>query len=323
MINIRRFRFLNPEWFREPQSVLELTLRVPYFLRHGFSLFKYRILLRLLLLLFVSWYLTDLLLISIVLVFPIFLLSELFLLKKDYYKNFLPRHLSNIETIKDYHKVRYGLSDEDLASTIESSIDISSWGAVRIAYTGLASWGWEILFKSIYPVIVRSSIPYQNLLIGFNNKVVETDQKLWEVSQEKNKEKQYRKLDKYLDEYGSRVEDADLSFQTLREKPDVVNNMIELYSKIPSPLSAVNEAKKTREISEREILSELRIPRSWFKFLLKTVQQNVMLREDRRFYEFIGDYYIREMVLELAKRLDISNKEIFNQTWKDIKREAN
>ena len=53
--------------------------------------------------------------------------------------------------------------------------------------------------------------------------------------------------------------------------------------------------------------------------LLKKVQENVALREDRRYYQFISDYYIRVMLIELGEKLSLKDNEIFTMKWDNIK----
>ena len=47
------------------------------------------------------------------------------------------------------------------------------------------------------------------------------------------------------------------------------------------------------------------------------------LREDRRFYEFSCDYYLRKMILELGYELNIPETDIFNLTWQKLKNAKN
>jgi len=315
MISLRNFRFLNPEWFRKPLSRIEETLRIPVLIKNGAVILVSRILLPWLLFTLLVWWLTGG--ITLAALGPvIILISELLVLKRWYEKRILKQHLKNIKLIKTIFKKK-SLSIKELRNDIKQAVGLAGWGLVRIAYVGLASWGWEIIFRTLYPLLTNTQIDYRDLLIGFKNKGIETDQALWEVAQEKNKQKE--KLRKYLNEYGSRVEDIDLAYPTFRENKKAVNSMIKLYARISSPISSLNKAKKKRIDSTKEVLKDLRMPQSIFRYLLKTVQTNVRLREDRRFYNFIADYYLRQMIISLGAKLKLDKKEVFNKSWKELK----
>jgi len=315
MINLRNFRALNPEWYRNPLSKLEATLRVPIFIKNGAVVLVSRILFPWFLITLIVWWLTGGITLAALGPF-IILVYELLALKSWYERKILKRHLKNIELVKSLCGKKR-LDIDELRSDIKQSVELGSWGTVRIVYVGLASWGWEIIFRALYPLLTNTQIDYRDLLIGFKNKTVEADQAFWEVAHEKNKQKE--KLEKYLDMYGNRVEDIDLVYPTFRENKKAVSSMLKLYVQTPSPFSALSRAKEQRLEDTKEVLKSLKVPKSIFSWLLKTVQVNVRLREDRRFYHFIADYYIRQMIIRLGKKLSLDDKQVFNQSWKELK----
>ena len=314
-----KIRLFNPEWFREPASKLESTLRTPYILKSGLNLFIRRLGFYWFISGLVIWILFDTILIAILFGLLISLTIELFTLKKYYETKALPKHLKNIELVKKLCEGSKMDSDSQLIKPIEKSVKLSTWGMVNITYVGVSAWGWEIVFRILFQFITNSKIHYSNLLIGFKNKATDSDQFLWEVAQEKNKENQKVKLEKYLSEYGSKVDDLEISKPTLREQPNLIKKLLELYSETESPIKLLKVQQNKRDLDTQLVLKNLKIPKSLFYSLLKKVQENVALREDRRYYQFIGDYYIRAMIIELGKRLSLKENEIFTKSWDNIK----
>ncbi len=316
MINLRNFRALNPEWFRNPLSQLEATLRVPIFIKNGAVILVTRILFPWLLFTLIVWRITGGL--TLAALGPVIILVyELLVLKSWYEKKILKQHLKNIKLVKAIFKSKSS-NIKELRSNIEKSVRLACWGLIRIGYVGLAAWGWEIIFRAFYPFLTKTQqVDYRDLLVGFKNKSIEADQALWEVAQEKNNQKE--KLEKYLNKYGSKIVDIDLAYPTFRENKKAVNSMIKLYARIPSPISSLNKAKERRVSSTKEVLKNLRVPKSIFSWLLNIVQSNVRLREDRRHYHFIVDFNIRQMIITLGVKLNLDKKEVFNKSWGELK----
>lgn len=318
-----RLRLINPEWFREPPSLLESTLRTPYILKHAAVLFLRRLAPIWFITSFAFWLISRSVLASSILGFVISVILELFFLKRYYETQALPKHLKNIERVKALFKQSKEATAKELVRIIDDSVRLSSWGLVNIAYVGLSAWGWEIIFKTLYPFITSSKISYQNLLVGFKNKVMESDQMLWEVAKEKDKARSKKKLEQFIDEYGSKVDDLEISKPTLREQPKVIDKLIDLYSNLDSPISLLKRQESNREKDTSRVLENIRISKGMFNALLKIVQKNVVLREDRRHYHFIVDYYIRMMIIGLGQKLFLSENEIFNISWESIRNKAN
>ncbi len=314
-----KVRLLNPEWFRDPSSQLESTLRTPYILKFGISLFLRRLGFKWFASGLVIWIISNNIFISIILGFLTSLIFELFTLKKYYENKALPKHLKNFEQIKVLFEESKISSNSELIKIIDNSVRVSTWGLVNITYVGVSAWGWEIFFKILYPFVTSSKIHYSNLLIGFKNKATDSDQMLWDVAQKKDKENQKIKLEEYLSEFGSKVDDLEISKPTLREQPNLVKKLLELYSETESPAKLIKEQQNKRDMDIQSVSKNLKIPKRLFYLLLKKVQENVALREDRRYYQFIADYYIRVMLIDLGKRLSLKENEIFTKSWDNIK----
>ena len=245
-------------------------------------------------------------------------LTEMFLIRQWLLRAVIPRHLENLDKIKKLCENFEQFSPQEKINMVEQVADASSWGIVRIGYAALPSWGWEIIFRAIYPLLVKSDeVPYVDLLIGFGNKSVEADQLFWQAANSREPATKQQLLSSYLEKYGSRVDDIDLAKPTLREQPEVITSLLKLYKGTGSPEERLGAAVKYRERSITLANANLKIPKTLFNKLLKIVQNNVQLREDRRFYEFTMDYYLRQMLIKLAKQLNIPD--IFNITWREVR----
>lgn len=300
---------------------METTLRTPYVLKHAFRIFIVRFCLRFFVFVLGVYLLTGSLLFSLIVTISTYLVVELAILS-NWYEKILPRHLSNHKHVEALYSKRNEYANSQLVKIIEESVKLSSWGLVYIGYVGLAAKGWEIIFKYLYHLIARTDVPYQNLLVGFKNKAIESDQAFWKVAQISNKDKQKEALEEYLEEYGSKVEDLEIAKPTLRERPDTINQLLNIYSDTKPPYSVLKKSKKKRLSETEKVREQLRIPRGMFDGVLKMVQKNVALREDRRHYHFVSDYYIRQMILLLARRLKIAENVIFTISWRNIKNEV-
>ena len=324
MLFLKNFKTLNSEWLRQPFSQLEFTLRFPYLARYVVEVFFKRLFLFWLLIALVLYKLTLILFLSLFLGFFMALIYELLVLRNRYQKSILPQHLANLKTINLLYVQKNNFSNQELIQMIQTSVKLSAWGLIHIGYVGIAAYGWEYVFKWLYPWLVKTrEFNYHQLLVGFDNKTTEADQKLWEVAQIKDKLIQKKQLEKYLDGYGSRVEDVDLSLPTFREQTQAINKLLSLHSQLPAPASTVKNSKSKKELATQKVLKNLRIAKSIFTWLLTMTQQNVNLREDRRFYEFLADYQIRQMIFLLAKRLKIEKQDIFNKSWKELTHAVN
>lgn len=321
MIN-KIVNYANPEWFREPSSQLELTLRRPYLRKYILILFLRRIL--------IKWFFLSVVLrlvslntiISILIGFLVTLLYEVFTLRNYYEFKAVPRQQKNFYLIKKQASKVKKTKTRELVQIIEESVKISTKSLTDIAYCALAVIGWLVIFKALYSIITKSDIHYHKLLLGLKNKEIESNQKLWEVSQIKDKEKQKTTLTKYLSEFGSKADDFELSKPTLTEQPKVINKLIELYSKTESPFSVVIRRKEIRDKATKRVLKNLRVPKSFFQFILKKTHDNIVIREGRRYYALLPSYYIRVLILELADRLEITHAKIFEMSWEEIKEKA-
>lgn len=313
---------INDEWFRKPFSKLEYTLRFPFFVKNAVFLFLTRILPTGSIGILFTYLVSRNVFLSFLLGMILTLGYELITLKDWYKKCVFPRYESSINLIKtNYRDVQNNNpSPQELVKRIELVTERSAQETIRIGYVGVAAWGWEIVLKLLYPLLVKDkTIPYYYLLIGLENKSIEADQKLWEIAQVNEPDKRNNLLKKYLEEYGSRAQDIDLAFPTLRENKTAISSLLQIYRNIPSPKEKVKAASERRRISYDKIIKNLRIPKKIFDAFVNKSQENVILREERRFYIFQGDYYIRQLLLKLADMVNINQNNLFNLSWGEIK----
>lgn len=312
----------NLEWFRNPPSRLEHSLRRPWLYRYAILLFLTRPLPIWAIIGTLFWATSHRVIVSTLAGLVVTLLYELFSLRKWYLDSVLPKHLRHVERIKSMYNNLEQSSLKSLVNMIEESVKRSTWGLVHIGYMAFPSWGWEYVLQALFPVLISSpGVSYRDLLVGFDNKTTEGDQFLWHIAREKGLSKNTL-LTEYLKEYGSKVDDVELALPTLREQPKVINHLIQLYQKTSSPLGVSKRAKQKRVEVTSMIVEHVRVAKTLFVKLLSIVQQNVSLREDRRHYEFLADFYTRQMVLRLAELLNIDKKEVFNVPWNQLKHRA-
>lgn len=311
---------INSEWLRRPMSPMEKSLRLPRIVKIAGGLFLTKTVPVWIVFTAIFQVFLSNLPPSLTLGFISSLIWEMFTLKDWYQKKVFPAHQANMDQVRKIFEKLDSFTISELAEQIDAVAQKSAWNMVHSGYLILPSWGWEIVFKTLYPLLVSNkSVPYQNLLIGFNNKTIEADQKLWEVSQEKDLSTQKKQLEHYLEEYGSRVDDLDIALPTLRERPKAIGSLLALSKLSQSPYSRLKLAENKRDQSLKQVERQLRIPASVFKKLVRIVQKNVSLREDRRYYEFQADYYLRQMLLHLANRVNIPRDKLFEMSWKEVK----
>jgi len=305
------------EWDLGNFSVLEQTLRMPYLLRSIIFLLLTRIVPLFLFYFFIFAFVLKISLIfSLFLASVLFLVSELIFLDKGFLKGIQNKHNKSFDSIKKNYKANQ-LNNTNIISLIEKSSKDSAYSICRFGYLAIPSWGWEVVFKSLYSILTSSKKDYRGLLIGFKNKSIEGDIKLWEVSQILDEGARNKELDEFLENYGNRSDGWDLKLPTLREHEDLIRSLLSLYKDSNSPQEKLDNAISKRLEAEKEVMEKLRVP-----VLLRKVQRNVSLREDRRFYEFEFDFFIRILLFKLAARIDLDVEDIFETSWRGIKKNA-
>ena len=71
----------------------------------------------------------------------------------------------------------------------------------------------------------------------------------------------------------SKVDDWEISKPTLRELPNVISKLLELYEETSSPLETFEKQKNRRMESAKMVMGNLRVPKRLFSSFLKIVQE--------------------------------------------------
>ena len=161
----------NLEWFREPLSPLEKTLRLRLIYKHILIIFVVRFLPRYFILL-VLLYLIQAPFTPLI-AFIIFFASEMFLLESWYHQRVLPKHKKSITEIRDLASKITKDNTPEVIKLIKKAANASAWSIVNIGYLIVPSWGWEIILKTVYPVITKKGAPlFQDLFVFLPGAVV-------------------------------------------------------------------------------------------------------------------------------------------------------
>lgn len=313
------FKSPNDEWFRNPMSHMEKSLRLPLLIKHGLIMLFTRPFLFWAVFTIIVNLLIHNLIIAIAIGFFVTITWELVWLRAHFLHHILPRHNNNQKEIIKIFKEYKMQSIAEQVRSIQRVADLSAWAIINIGYIGIAAWGWEIVFRLLYPLLVRHpKFPYYFLLVGFVNKTLEADQKLWEIARIQSDKNQKQDLNDYLEIYGSRGDDIDLSLSTFREQTAFIDSLLVTLPHVVSPLSLQKQQARKRVKNINQIVPSLRVPRSLFAWLLSRTQENVNLREDRRHYYFQPEYFLRQMIIELGARKGILQDQVFTHAWKEL-----
>jgi rifampicin phosphotransferase len=197
----------------------------------------------------------------------------------------------------------------------------------------LALTSFEDLYRGIFPD--RSELDAYRLLTGFDNKTLETDRALWELSQwarsspevfealqanaaamaivalGRSREGQtfLTRLRAYLDEYGQRGNGWDVSSLSWIEDPTPVVRTLQRYLSQPDrhPLEdlAVLAASRERVVAEagERLRAYPESVRVRFEWLLPIAQEALVLSEDHGFWLDQRSWYrVRLVLLEFGRR---------------------
>ena len=187
-----RLRFLNSEWYRNPVSQLEWSVRVPRYVSGFISILFQKLILKSAIIFTLLWILISNLTlnlparISLALFVALFtsLIWEFLSVKRWYGLYILPKHLEVVKKIKDFRVKSESKNIYELVRGTEALVDEYTKGIERLVYIGLYTWLIEIIIRKLYPLI-SSGKNYRNLFIGFLNKNTEADMKLWQAANKK------------------------------------------------------------------------------------------------------------------------------------------
>lgn len=182
----------------------------------------------------------------------------------------------------------------------------------------------EILLYLFYGLLVKdkNSKNYQELLIGYPNKLKEADLAFWKVV------KREVSLDDYLEKYGFRATDLSLAIPTIGEDKKMLQARIEAFRGISMPdFEKIQiEVLEKRKLREEYVLNNFRscVPfgKRIFSQKLGIAREYIPVRETRRFYYTKTAYFIRKSLLILGERLEFleSPNDIFFLTKNELEK---
>lgn len=157
------------------------------------------------------------------------------LLGDRWLKDVLPKYQQQIDKIKKINLDK--LSSRKLVSLLQETTQLEAWMFGESLYVGIICGYTEMKLKLAYKLFVedKNLANYHELLIGFPDKGMQMDAKLWKVAQIKEKSNQNNELDKWIKRYGYRIQDKELIYPTLGEDKEIINSLIKLYKKLSWP----------------------------------------------------------------------------------------
>jgi hypothetical protein len=309
----RRF-FDQFEWYHKPVSPIEETLMLAKHMNTSINLFSQRLGLKFPketwkviegYLYFSSEYWRLFLQIDF-LFLPFRFLKELRVAKTRWLEKVLPAYQKQIDKVSE---IDYGKLDiRDKLSLLKELADLESHFLAESIYVAMFCASIEILLKFFYALSVKKAKPgdYYELLLGFPDKGLEMDSKLWKITQVKNGDKRDKEIDEWIEKYGYRVQDKDLIFPTLGEKRNLIESYVQLYQNIPDPglkRQFSEEKRKAREkLVERNIWNFPYLKKIVWR-IIKLAQEYAKIRNSRPFY-YQGNKYLRRTLVTIAKELN-------------------
>jgi len=311
------------EWYHKPVSPMEETLLLPEHINQALSLISRRLGVK-----FPpqekTWKVIDGYLYFTDKYWKLFLQIGIFLLpfrffqqlpkaKYDWLNEALPSYQKKIDDLRKINLDNY--KGKELIELLKDTVKTEGKLMAESVYTVLYAIFSEISLKIAYWVLIKDKNPlnYHELLIGYPDRGIKSDIRLWEIAQIKNKIEQDKLLHEWLEEYGYRIQDKDISYPTLGENIETVKTLLNIYKDSPNPQERVKISQTRREARERYVKVNL-LPFTEFIFtkIKGSAQEYAQIRNSRPYY-YQGNQIIRKILLILAGRIPKFNepKDIF------------
>jgi hypothetical protein len=199
---------------------------------------------------------------------------------------------------------------KELIKLLYKAVKIEKKLFAESIYVGMFAVFSETLLKFAYKYLVKDkyNINYYELLIGYPNKGIHADIKLWKIANIKDKNKREKKLQNWRQEYGYRIQDKDIFFKTLGENFKTIKSLAVLYKKSLNPNNKIKKAKirrKKRGQFVKENLRHFPFAKPLFNKVLTIAQEYAKIRDSRPFY-YKGNRIIRAILFTIAKRFSIT-----------------
>ena len=186
----------------------------------------------------------------------------------------------------------------------------------------------EVLLKTAYKLMIKDGnfLNYHELLVGYPDKGIEADRRLWEIAGLREDENKTNRLREWIKEYGHRIQDKDILYPTLGETPATIKAFLKLYRETPNPADKVKaavNARKSREVYAGEHLRFPLISKRFFNWTKSLAQEYAKIRNSRP-YEYRGNAIIRRILLQLGGRITVLKlpQEVFYLTINELETAA-
>lgn len=318
------------EWYHRPVSPIEETLLLPEHINQTTNLISRRLGIKfpppqetwkvINGYLYLSGQYARLWLKLPILLLPFKFWRELGRAKKRWIDKALPNYQRNVSQFKQLNW--RDLDSEELVRLMEKLVKREGEFLAESVYVVIYTLTAEVMLKLAYRYWVRDSnlFNYYELLVGYPDKGIEADAELWKIAQ-LDRTNQQKALEKWLNQFGHRIQDKDIIYPTLGEKLELIQALLQMYKGADDPAVRVKAAVSRRQARERFVEKHLiRFPP--FKFLFNKIkllaQDYARIRNSRPFY-YQGNYLIRQILLTLGQRLKWNDGQIFFITIEELR----
>ncbi len=304
------------EWYHKPISPMEETLLLPQHINSALSLITER-----LGIVFPkpdkTWRVIDgylyfasalwkIIFQQAVLFLPFRFFNQLKVAKKYWLEKALPDYQMRIEKVKSIDIDN--CKTDELLRLVQEQAALEGKVMAEAVYVVIFALFSEIALKIVYKYLVcdTNSLNYHDLIIGYPDKGIEGDTKLWEIAQEKNQEKCKELLNLWIKNYGHRIQDKDILYPTIGENPSAIQFFIKLYENAKNPQERVKQAIEQRLYREKFVkqnLKPLPFATAIFNRILALAQGFAQIRNSRP-YLYQSNFIIRRLLLKVGK-LDV------------------
>ena len=156
---------------------------------------------------------------------PFKIKSEVKIAKTRWLNQVIPKY--NTEITKLSKTNLKNSSPKKPIEVLKQMAELEGWLFGESLFVGVVCGITELLLKFAYQLFVKDQNPqnYRELLIGFPDKGLEMDTKLWDIAQIRDTKKKQVESEKWINQYGYRIQDKDLLYPTLGENMAYLKNV--------------------------------------------------------------------------------------------------
>lgn len=239
-----------------------------------------------------------------IIVLPIKFIREVKPARLRWINEVLPDYQQQVKSVRE--KDISQLSSRELIEILDQAVKLEGKLMAEAVYAVLFALFAEILLRFAYGMLINDNHKwhYRELLIGFPDLGIEGDIKLWEIAHSAPAAAE-RKLDKWIEKYGHRIQDKDILYSTLGENRMMLESILSLYRQSPSPAERVKTAGEKRRLRETFAAEHVKnIPGArWLFNQIKLLGQDYARIRNSRPYYYQGNVNIRQILFEAAGRI--------------------